>query len=152
MEKSVSDLLAVARERPDYYFVIVGEGPQREEIEPQAPANVTFRDFLPREQLPAYYASLDVFVTASTADTLGLATLEANACGTPVVAPDVPPFAETIGSANGVRYEYGDIEGMASAIDTCLDQSWNPRPAIEPYSVDRTIAELQSLYDRELSA
>jgi glycosyltransferase involved in cell wall biosynthesis len=147
MEKNVSDILAVARERPDYDFVIVGEGPQREAVEADAPANVTLRDFLPRAELPEYYASLDAFVTASTADTLGLATLEANACGTPVVAPDVPPFSETIGSENGIRYSYGDIDGMAAALDSCLDRSWNPRSAIEPYSVDRTIDELQSLYN-----
>ncbi len=148
LEKNVDEILRVARRLSEYDFLVVGEGPQRPRLEPRAPDNVTFRDFLPREQLPRFYSSLDAFVTASTADTLGLSTLEANACGTPVAATNVPPFTRTIGPENGVRFEFGDGEDMAAAIDRCLSESWSTRPAVKQYSVDRTITRLERIYAR----
>lgn len=147
MEKNVADLLAVAEELPGYEFVIVGEGPYRERLETEAPDNVDFWDFLPRAALPTFYSSIDAFVTASTADTLGLSTLEANACGTPVVAPDVPPFDRTIGPDNGERFSYGDIESMATAIETCLRTERDTRGGIERYSVERTMSQLEAIYE-----
>jgi glycosyltransferase involved in cell wall biosynthesis len=148
LEKNVGEILRVARRLSACDFVVVGEGPQRPRLERRAPDNVVFRDFLPREQLPGFYSALDVFVSASTADTLGLSTLEANACGTPVAAADVPPFTRTIGPENGVRFQYGDSEDMAAAIDRCLAESWDTRPAVEQYSVDRTITQLERIYAR----
>ncbi|WP_247000420.1 glycosyltransferase [Halosolutus gelatinilyticus] len=146
MEKNVDEILRVAAVRPEYDFVVVGEGPRRDRLERNAPDNVRFRDFRPRSQLPIFYSSIDVFVTASTADTLGLSTLEANACGTPVVAADVPPFDRTIGPGNGERFAYGDVDAMAAAIDACLDVDRDTRAAVERYSVDRTLAYLERLY------
>lgn len=146
MEKNVEELLRVAKQLSACDFVIVGEGPRRGVLEERAPGNVVFRDFLPREILPEFYSALDVFVTASTADTLGLATLEANACGTPVAAADVVPFTETIGPQNGARFAYGETGSMAAAIDCCLAGAWEPREGVEDYSADRTISELERIY------
>ncbi|WP_049922702.1 glycosyltransferase [Halopiger djelfimassiliensis] len=148
MEKNVDEILHLAATRPDYEFVIVGNGPFRDRLERAQPANVTIRDFLPREALPHFYSSIDVFVTASTADTLGLSTLEANACGTPVVAPDVPPFDRTIGPENGERFVDGDREAMAAAIESCLETDRNTRSAVEQYAVYRTMEALERLYRR----
>jgi 1,2-diacylglycerol 3-alpha-glucosyltransferase len=145
-EKNVGEILRAAERLPEYQFVIVGEGPYADTLKQSYPENVTFRDFLPREELPAFYSSIDAFVTASTADTLGLSTLEANACGTPVAAADVPPFDETIGTENGERFEYGDIDEMSAAIETCLQTDRDTRTAVERYDVDATIDQLTYLY------
>ncbi len=146
MEKNVAEILAVAERLSGCDFVVVGEGPRRADLEERAPDNVVFRDFLPREQLPGFYSALDAFVTASTADTLGLSTLEANACGTPVAAADVAPFTETIGPMNGARFEYGDTRAMAEAIEDCLDGTRSTRQAVERYSVERTVRDLETIY------
>ena len=149
-EKNVGEILEAADRLPEYDFVVVGEGPRRDHLERRAPDNVELRDFLPREDLPTFYSSIDVFLTASTADTLGLSTLEANACGTPVAAPDVPPFDATIGANNGVRYEYGDLDATARAIETCLETDWDTRGAVEEYAIGNTLERLERLY-REIS-
>ena len=146
MEKNVGQLLGVAERLPEYDFVIVGEGPQRDTLEAKAPENVTFRDFLPREELPTFYSSIDVFLTASTADTLGLSTLEANACGTPVVAADAAPFDRTIGINNGERFEPGNLDAAVTAIRGCLGTDRETRAAVEEYSAAQTIEEIESLY------
>ncbi|WP_336342588.1 glycosyltransferase [Halalkalicoccus ordinarius] len=146
-EKNVSEILRVAERLPEYDFVIVGEGPFRDRLEERAPRNVEIWDFLPREELPGFYSSIDVFVTASTADTLGLSTLEANACGTPVAAADVLPFTRTIGPDNGRRFEYGNLESMLETIETCLRTDLDSRAAVERYSVrSNTLPLLETLY------
>ncbi|ADJ14198.1 glycosyltransferase [Halalkalicoccus jeotgali] len=146
MEKNVREILRIARQLPEYDVRIVGAGPFRDSLEERAPENVEIRGFLPREELPTFYSSIDVFVTASTADTLGLSTLEANACGTPVAAVDAPPFDRTIGPDNGVRFEYGDLDSMAGAIEACLDGDRETRAAVERYSIHHTIGLLETLY------
>ena len=145
-KKNIDEILRLAEETPEYRYILVGEGPPKSRLERLAPENVTFKEFLPRDQLPAFYSSLDVFVTASTCDTLGLSTLEANACGTPVAAADVEPFTETIGPENGARFEYQHIADMKRAVEDCLTGSRETRPAVEAYSVERTINELEAIY------
>ena len=145
-KKHVDEILRLAERRPDLRFELVGEGPVRDSLERAAPENVRIRDFLPREDLPAFYAALDVFVTASTCDTLGLSTLEANACGTPVAAADVSPFDETIGRDNGERFTHGDLDDMERAVDGCLDRDRPTRDAVERFSVERTIDDLEAIY------
>jgi len=145
-KKNLDEVVRFAKSAPDYRFVLVGEGPAREGLERAAPDNVEFHDFMARERLPTFYSSLDVFVTASTCDTLGLSTLEANACGTPVAAADVQPFDETIGSDNGARFEYGDLDEMRRAISECLLEPKPTRQAVEPFSVERTVDQLEAIY------
>jgi glycosyltransferase involved in cell wall biosynthesis len=146
MEKNVGELLEMARRLPEYEFVVVGEGPRGEQLRADPPENVTLREFLPREELPEFYSSIDAFVTASTADTLGLSTLEANACGTPVAATDVPPFDRTIGVNNGERFEPGDIEGAVEAIERCLRTDRDTRSAVDQYAISNTMDRLERLY------
>ena len=145
-KKHINEIVRLAERMPDARFELVGEGPVRSALERSAPENVTLRDFLPREKLPAFYSSIDVFVTASTCDTLGLSTLEANACGTPVAAADVPPFDETIGTDNGALFEHGDLDDMKRAVTECLDGDRPTRKAVERFSITRTIDDLEDIY------
>jgi glycosyltransferase involved in cell wall biosynthesis len=56
-------------------------------------------------ELPYYYASCDVYVTASRWELFGLPLLEAMACGKPIVASAIPPHTELLTKANaGVTY------------------------------------------------
>lgn len=65
--------------------IVVGDGPQRAELEAKYPDAV----FVGRKQgaeLTAHYQSADVFVFPSKTDTFGNVMLEAMACGLPVAA------------------------------------------------------------------
>jgi len=75
--------------------VVVGDGPQREELVPKHP-QVRFLGFKFGEDLAAHYAQADVFVFPSLTDTFGLTIIEAMACGTPVAAFDAPGPADLI--------------------------------------------------------
>lgn len=144
-EKNLEDVIGLAH-RFNGTLVIAGEGRCREELERDAPGNVKFLDFIPREELPAFMSSLDVFVTASDSDTLCLSALEANACGTPVVAPDVAPFSETIDGRNGMRYSYGDQQDFLEKVQRCIETDLDPRSRAKDYSMGKTINRLEEIY------
>lgn len=144
-EKNVDHLCEFAEEF-EGSVVIVGEGPDRSRVERDAGVNVEVMDFLDREKLPEFYSGIDVFVTASTGDTLGLSTLEANACGTPVAAADVEPFRQTIESENGERFELGDTEDMVRTVKKALGNSHHTRSAVEKHCVRKTIDTLEDMY------
>ena len=65
--------------------VVVGDGPQRKELERRFPEAV-FAGTKSGLELASYYQRADVFVFPSRTDTFGLVLAEAMACGTPVAA------------------------------------------------------------------
>ncbi|MFB6143905.1 MAG: glycosyltransferase [Candidatus Nanohaloarchaea archaeon] len=146
-EKNVEQLVEMAEDF-DGTLLIVGEGPRKKKVQRQAGENVVFRDFLDREELPNFYSMLDVFITASTGDTLGLSTLEANACGTPVVAPDVHPFNSTIESGNGMRYPAGDVNALRERTVEAAAQDLDTRKAVEKYSLEKAVDRVEEIYSR----
>jgi len=144
-EKNIDEVIEVADDI-EGSFLIVGEGPQKEHLVKNAPENVKFMDFLDREKLPEFYSGIDLFITASTGDTLGLSPLEANACGTSVVAPDVYPFNNTLNSENGEKYDRDREGDMKKKIEETLNKNYNTREAVKKYSLSQTIDQLEELY------
>jgi glycosyltransferase involved in cell wall biosynthesis len=65
--------------------VVIGDGPQRQELEQRYP-DVKFLGVKHGADLAAHLAAADVFVFPSLTDTFGVVQLEALACGTPVAA------------------------------------------------------------------
>ncbi|MBI2993661.1 MAG: glycosyltransferase [Gammaproteobacteria bacterium] len=97
----------VHRASPDARLVIVGEGPEsvvlrREVASRGLDACVTFAGAVPRQEVAAYFRSAAVavfpfMVTASgDQEGLGLVVVEAQACGCPVIASDLPAVRDTI--------------------------------------------------------
>jgi glycosyltransferase involved in cell wall biosynthesis len=80
---------AIRRIRNDVHLVIVGEGPYLGAMEKRLDGlPVLFTGYLTGESLAEAYASSDVFVFPSTVDTMGIAVLEAQASGLPVIVTD----------------------------------------------------------------
>jgi glycosyltransferase involved in cell wall biosynthesis len=65
--------------------MVVGDGPQRRELEQRFPEAV-FVGTKTGVELASYFQRADVFVFPSRTDTFGLVLVEAMACGTPVAA------------------------------------------------------------------
>jgi glycosyltransferase involved in cell wall biosynthesis len=99
--------------------VVVGDGPQREELSQRYP-DVVFVGAKFGPELSAYFAGADVFVFPSLTDTFGLVLLEAMASGTPVAAFSAPGPIDLIpGSGAGVLAS-GHTDGLAQASLACL--------------------------------
>lgn len=95
LDTLIDAMPAVVRCFPRARLVVAGEGPLRVELEAQARVlglrdRVLFPGFVPEEQLPDHYRSADLAVLPTRMlESFGLSTVEALACGTPVVGTPV---------------------------------------------------------------
>ena len=116
--KSASQVLRECNAR----FVFTGDGPARKEIEALAAksgvsSKIAFAGFVSEAELLDFYHAADVFVTASTFETQGMALLEAMACGTPVVGADSLAIPEVLSSGrNGYLFAPGQQQECAQKI------------------------------------
>ncbi len=69
-----------------------------------------------RNELAAYYSAADVMLCCSKQESLPTVCLEAQCCGTPVVAFDVGGVSETVGEGMGELAPLGNISAMAEAV------------------------------------
>ena len=97
--------------------VVVGDGPQREELENRYP-DVRFVGAKFDNELAAHYACADVFVFPSLTDTFGLVILEAWGAGTPVAAFSAPGPVDIIPGTGAGILAPGRAEGLKTA---CLE-------------------------------
>ena len=100
--------------------VVVGDGPQRAELEEAYP-DVKFVGAKYGDELAAYFGCADVFVFPSLTDTFGLVILEAMAAGVPVAGFNAPGPADIIPGSNAGVLAPGRTEGLAEAAISCLD-------------------------------
>jgi len=124
-EKNIDVIMHAVAEIDNLTLMIVGKGPARNDLEKLAKelgidGRVIFTGFVPDEELPEYYASADVAVSASKFETQGLSVIEAMACGLPVACTKDRAFEDIISDGkNGVFFEGGASE-CAAAIRECL--------------------------------
>jgi glycosyltransferase involved in cell wall biosynthesis len=84
----------VLEQVPSTKFILVGTGPQKEDLEQLAQSlgledSVKFVGKLPNEDLPRYLASMDVYVSTSLSDAgIAASTAEAMACGLASIVTD----------------------------------------------------------------
>lgn len=116
----------VWREHPELRLLQVGgtwTDDQRQQIQRLGIGNsVTQLRGLSREQLASLYRTAQVVLQPSEAEGFGLPVIEALACGSTVVASDLPVLKEVGGDA--VMYcPVADVECWARAVSSLLDGS-----------------------------
>lgn len=114
----------VLSEFPDTQFVVVGEGPDRAALEQlRATLGLDDKVSLPgqRGDMPDFYASIDLMVSASRQEGLPIALLEGMASGLPVVVTAVGQVPEVIDNDSvGRIVPPGDASALAAAIKDLL--------------------------------
>jgi glycosyltransferase involved in cell wall biosynthesis len=110
----------VLRSNPRVEFIVVGDGPERENLQQTAErlgvqSSVRFTGKL--EDMPGVYASLDMLVSSSLKEGLPMTILEAMAAGRPVVATAVGAVPRLVlHEQTGLLVPPADAEALARAI------------------------------------
>lgn len=121
----LADALARLRDRP-WQAVLVGDGPARGEIEGlMAPfaGRVRFAGAVAHAELPALYAGADLYLWPAINEAYGMAFLEAQAAGLPVVAGRTGGVPAVVADGiTGILTPIGDAAAFADAVAGLLDR------------------------------
>lgn len=93
--KRIDLIIDAFRELPHKRLRIIGDGPDRARLQAERPANVEFLGRIPDQEVARELASARAFVFAAEED-FGIAPLEAQAAGTPVIAYGKGGVLETV--------------------------------------------------------
>lgn len=131
---------------PDKKLIVIGEGPQFEKIKKVASGNVTLMGYQKFTVLKDKMAKAKAFIFAAEED-FGIIPVEAQACGTPVIAFGKGGALETVngyGDENptGVFFDEQSIDSIISAVEKFEMVSSeitpnNCRKNAEKFSTDR---------------
>jgi len=100
----------------DKKLVVIGEGPDMNKIKSKATKNIEILGYQPFEVLKDYMKKAKAFVFAAEED-FGIIPVEAQACGTPVIAYNKGGVTETvIDGKSGVFFEEQKAESIIKAV------------------------------------
>ena len=119
--------LAAALDRLEdrsWQLLIVGDGPASDAVHGLftrfGGARVRHGGAVPVDELPAIYAAADLFVWPAVGEAFGMAILEAQAAGLPVVAGNLRGVPDIVDADSGILTPPGDDAAFAAAIGGLL--------------------------------
>ena len=134
----------------DYRIIMIGVP---EKLRSGLPDKILCLGKVGYEELAKWYSTADIYVNGSIEETMGLTTVEAMACGTPVVVQDATAVPEVVGEGCGSIVAKGDTDGMVQAICAlCKTPEMSARcmEQAAKYEREQQYAQYYRLY-RELS-
>ncbi|MDR7281058.1 glycosyltransferase [Catenuloplanes atrovinosus] len=150
---------AVVRRELDSQLLLVGTGAEERALRAAArqlgvEEDVRFAGFVPDEELPSAYAASTVFVNPGTAELQSLVTLEAMACGRPVLGANAAALPHlVIDDQTGWLFEPGDTRALSRRLITLLRDpelavamGRRARAVAEQHDESRSITAFEQLY------
>jgi glycosyltransferase involved in cell wall biosynthesis len=108
---------------------VLGSGPDSDALQAHARQlglsdRVSFDDWIPSTQMPAYYRQLDALVVPSRTrpnwkEQFGRVLVEAMACGVPVIGSDCGEIPNVIGDA-GLVFPEGQVDALCAHLARLL--------------------------------
>lgn len=148
---------------PQRRLVVVGEGPELERLRRLASANVEIRGRVTHGELVRLMQSAAAFVFAAEED-FGIMPLEAQACGTPVIAYGRGGSLETVkplnaaapSEATGIFFQEQTVNSIRAAIDVFETHRHHFKPRrcranAERFDGDRFRLQLRAAVDLALA-
>jgi glycosyltransferase involved in cell wall biosynthesis len=157
----IESVAELSRRGIDARLSIVGDGPQRAELERLAAAlgmreRVEFAGAVGQDEIRRHYERADLFALPSFAEGLPVVLIEAMATGLPVVASRITGIPELVEEGvSGVLVRPGRGDELAAALARVLAQPAARRRAmgeagrakvVAEFDVDRSARELLSLF------
>lgn len=105
---------------PRKRLVVIGDGPEMRHIKSIASSNVEILGFQSRDSLRDYMQRARAFIFVAKED-FGIVAVEAQACGTPVIALGYGGTAETVrglshAKPTGVHIQHQDVKSIVDAV------------------------------------
>jgi len=153
VEMLVKAIPLVLKHIPQARFIIAGDGVQRSYLENLAATlgvsqNVSFVGYLPHDELPAYLASSNIYVSTSRSDSTSLSLQEAMACELAPVVTDLPANREwIIDGENGFVVPQDDHRALAEKIVYLIE---NSETRVKFGKINRKLIEDKAEYEKEM--
>lgn len=139
--KRIDRIIDAFRSMPEENLTIIGDGPHHKQLERTAPPNVRFVGRVSQMELASFLQRAKALICTAEED-LGLTPVEAQACGTPVIALDRGGYRETVkDGASGVLFGTPHPASIRSAVQRFLtmEQQFLPaqlRAQVEPFFIE----------------
>lgn len=159
--KKVSLMIRAFNQMPDKKFVVIGGGPDLDEMRKLAKPNVEVLGYQDQETMVNYMQNAKAFVYAAKED-FGIVPVEAQACGTPVIAyggggltETVIDFNKTVNISTGLLYFEQNEESLIDAVNKFeLNQSQFDseyiREHAETFNISRFKKKIERIIQREV--
>ncbi len=110
------DLLIEAFNRTGDKLVVVGKGSEEKRLKKIAANNIEFRENISAEELKKLYQNALAYVFAGIED-FGIVFVEAQACGTPVLAYRKGGVLDTVQEGSGILFDNQTEADLVAALD-----------------------------------
>ena len=119
--KRVDVLIQAFAQTPWRRLKVIGDGPDLDKLRQMAPPNVELLGFLPADRMQAQVERARAFIFAAEED-FGIVMVEAQACGTPVIAYGKGGAPEVVRDLDdpqptGVLFDEQSAEALIAALD-----------------------------------
>jgi glycosyltransferase involved in cell wall biosynthesis len=151
--KRLEDVIDAVRSLDDE-LVVVGHGPLLKRLPETAPPSVHFTGYVGDAELRELYRSSRALICPSIEE-FGMVMAEAQACGTPVIAPRAGGALDIVRDGEtGLLLERVDAGSLAAAVRELDRQSFDPRACAafaQRFSEQRFIARFDRVLAEELA-
>jgi glycosyltransferase involved in cell wall biosynthesis len=131
VETPIKAMGLIRKAVPNARLVIIGSGDHMPDLQRLAQSigladAVEFKGFIPQAEKISYLRRAHLSVYPSLKEGWGLTNIEANACGTAVLAARVPGLRDSVDEGNsGLLFEFGNVEQFAeSAVKMLTDEGY----------------------------
>jgi len=115
--KKINLIVDAFAKMPDKKLIVIGDGPDFDKIKSRATENVTLLGFQPTTILRKYMQKAKAFIFAAEED-FGIMPVEAQACGTPVIAYGKGGALETVVEGQtGLFFDKQEPENLIKAVE-----------------------------------
>lgn len=121
-EKGAADLITAWKALPDHVLTIIGDGPERANLEQSAPANVRFIGHQGADVVRAHMERAACLIVPSIwYEGFPMIVVEALAAGLPIVASRIGSLREIVDESCGRQFEPGDAVDLAHGVRAVLN-------------------------------
>ncbi|HIA5786224.1 TPA: glycosyltransferase family 4 protein [Escherichia coli] len=131
--KRVDLIVEAFSHMPDKQLVVIGDGSDMKKIKAKATANIEILGYQPNSVMEEYMRNAKAFIFAAEED-FGITPVEAQACGTPVIAFGKGGSLETVrplgvNMPTGMFFEQQNISSLISAVNLFTENQELFKPA-----------------------